>query len=637
MGKTNKENPLFAGEYHYGILVGSLSCFDIVSNTGLFFKWMHTTYPNIKDTVILEGYQCFIDLLIGMISEALRNSDGVGLNNHDIMFDRVLFHGVAPDKSQPTNNLGKLFVILQKRVEQIKETNEVTKFRRFVKEIKLNIISVFDEYVNSNTINSSPFSDEEGKLWCTRALVWMYLVNAQTGFPHAHIYNPLHSNLPDDIIEEGTPEFDLFEYRLYEKDTALCGFCYVLEYLLSKIFPNYLNSEMLTRLHTADTWKAVDLFFTDLNNDFFEERRDDYDYAWYFKIFKAKAPISEEILTPILEEYKIPYLSTTEELEQLFLWYDIGFLDATSTIFTGNVAFTVLLDGEVQNHRKQDNPEPIQIRVIKHPVPEGNYYSYAILLARYGWNTDMSGWILCYNCSTDFSGTGGYYNDLIQGKLEGYEDILEIKEYSIEESRFKRFCLERDVSYREDIIGQQLSELEYMKMVVDEYKMKTQELNMKLALLSNKEKTSRGLITELLTYYHTSKMPGVSADWNITHNSHQLDVIYSHTDNNAVIIECKHSDSIDLNEEFKKLARKIEASTMFKEKPEGVFYFYTRPKPETDILYNELMGKYRREGVVIHNYVVLSDLLKIGKSKPSVWNGKKLDKVNFLMEEKTGR
>lgn len=100
-----------------------------------------------------------------------------------------------------------------------------------------------------------------------------------------------------------------------------------------------------------------------------------------------------------------------------------------------------------------------------------------------------------------------------------------------------------------------------------------------------------------------------------------------------MIIECKYSDHIDLEDEFRKLAKKINECTIFGKKPDGVFYFYHRLRPKTEILYSQLMDQYRREGVVIQDYVVLSDVLKEGKSNQSIWNGKKLDKVNYLMKE----
>lgn len=633
MGEATIEKTEFTGEFDYSVLVGCLSCFDFVSDTGTFFKWLHATYPDIKDAVILDGYKYFIELFIGMIANSLKDSDGVNLNDHDIMFDRALSHGVAPDETQPINYLGKLFVILQKRVEEVKATVNTQQFRGLVKKINSEIISVFRNYVEANSINASPFSNEEGKLWCMRAFVWVFLVDIRSEVPQAHIFNPLHSSRPEDVIEEGTPEFDLLEYQLYEEDTILCGFCYVLEYLLNKIFPNYLNNEMLTRLHTAENWKAVDLFYSNLHNDFFTEGKEEYMWAWYFHIFNAQSPIQNEVLTPILQEYKEPQLSLTEQLEQIFLWYDIGFLDASSNSFTGHVTFTTLLDGIVKNRMAVSNPDPIQVRVIKHPTYDGNYYSYALLIERYGLNTDYSGWIVCYSCSTDFSGTGGYYNDVIQDKLEEYESMLEIKEYSVDEIQFKRFCLERDVSSKEDIIGQQLSELEYMKLVVSEYKEKIHGFNRDSKVLLDKIESARGLITELLTYYHKSQELTESIDWNVTQKSNELDVIYSVDDEKSMIIECKYSDHIDLEDEFRKLAKKINECTIFGKKPDGVFYFYHRLRPKTEILYSQLMDQYRREGVVIHNCVVISDMLKEGKYSKSIWNGKKLKKVDYLMNK----
>ena len=633
MGEATFEKTEFTGEFDYSVLVGCLSCFDFVSDTGTFFKWLHATYPDIKDAVILDGYKYVIDLFIGMIANSLKDSDGVNLNDHDIMFDRALFHGVAPDKTQPTNDLGKLFVILQKRVEEVKAAVNTQQFRGLVKKINSDIVSVFRNYVDSNSINASPFSSDEGKLWCMRAFVWVFLVNAQTGVPQAHIFNYLHSSLPDDIIEEGTPEFDLLEYQLYEEDTCLCGFCYVLEYLLSKIFPDYLNGEMLTRLHSAEDWNAVDLFYTNLHNDFFTEGEEEYMRGWYFHIFRAKSAISKEVLTPILQEYKEVPLSSREQLEQVFLWYDVGFLDASGAIFTGHAVFISLLDGEIQNRVKHTTPDPVQIRVIKHPTDDGNYYSYALLLGRYGLNTDYSGWIVCYSCSTDFSGTGGYHNALIQDKLEEYGSMLEIKECSVDDLLFKRFCLERNVSSSDDVVGQQRSELDYLKLVVSEHKEKNHRLERESEVLSDKMQSARGLITELLTYYQKSQELTDAIDWNVTQKSNELDVIYCVDGDKSVIIECKYSDRINLEDEFRKLSRKIKACTIFGKKPEGIFYFYHRPAPKTEILYSKLAAEYHREGVVIQDYVVLSDVLKEGKSNQSIWNGKKLDKVNYLMKE----
>ena len=623
--------------YGYNLLIGSIFCFNIVSDTSGFSKWMHDTYPDILPLAYLDGYKYFLELLIGLFADSFRYDDYLFLDDSDITLDRALFYGVPPDKIVPKNKVGKLFVVLKNRVFQMKSASTKQQFRESVKNIQSDIVTPFHKYTTENTENQSPYPDEVSIWWCARHVFHNYLSNMQNGIPLAHTVNPLRPTKGSRGVSTKIPVSHFRDSDFYDSEVLVRGYCYVFEYLIQKLFVGYLDEEKQIILQNAKRWKDVDYFFTSLLDEIDYQNGESYSRQWEMQAFRPRCSVPDDVIQPILNTFVPPSLSPLEELEQLFLWYEVGFLDASNVGFTGVGTFTSLLEGVVLRSKETGNQSPIQIRIICHPGESGSYYSYALLLEEYGFISDRSGWLVCYHCSNDFSYMGKLYDSKIREELLKHESKLEIIEYTYDALLFKRFCLERDVTYRDDVILKQSDELTHLHEILEIQNGKYEQLRQSCEDKQEKIKTALGLVTELLTYYHISRNPDCSVDWNITRNTKEMDVIYSYKENTPDgvrtrqrIIECKYSDHLDLNIEFKKLAEKIESASLG-EYAEGVFLFYQRLMPENTVLYQKLMKQYREKGIIIHDYIVLSDEINARCSKKSVWTGKNLDKVKDLM------
>lgn len=142
----------------------------------------------------------------------------------------------------------------------------------------------------------------------------------------------------------------------------------------------------------------------------------------------------------LLSDKEIPSLSQKEKLDEFFLWYQMSFLDsAKSQIFNGVSSFNSLLIGEIETRKKHENKEKLEIRRIKHPVgfTKGNDYSYAILIERFGtFFSDFSGWLVFFDCCTDYSGFGGTEYADAEDALKKYKKFINVEEISIDKQFF---------------------------------------------------------------------------------------------------------------------------------------------------------------------------------------------------------
>lgn len=103
--------------------------------------------------------------------------------------------------------------------------------------------------------------------------------------------------------------------------------------------------------------------------------------------------------------------SIQKMLEMKLLWYDVNVLDTQKlSIFNGVPAFLATIVGSTQLSRIFKVQSETAAKVFKHPTGRKGEsdYSYRILrrsLSSSG--TDYSGWLIFYDCATDYSGFGG--------------------------------------------------------------------------------------------------------------------------------------------------------------------------------------------------------------------------------------
>lgn len=614
------------GDLTFNILYGTLLCFDQLSDPTRFTKWMQKNYKNIPLSSLLDGYKLYISSIVGLFSRQISDDSLLGLTD-SIAFNRAIFNGTTPDKIPQTCEKAQLLYILQQRLQAMNNAKKFSEYKPFLSSLKKDVLSIFQKHFENNAYTDLPEPIEKYprilKQWVTEN----FFCDTSHGAPLGYVLSPLRSAL--EPLVEGTEAYDRYIYseEAQMMDPSIIGYAYVMEFLLNELFPGLLNEEIKEELHCSDKWDTIDHLFTYVDNFAFEKRREKYGRGSYMRPFKIEVPFPNKSLIKIIANATPSKLSLKEELHQKLLWYEVGLLDSTSAPFTGELAFSTLLQGAIQIRKKNKTDDPIQIRRFLHPnhMDNGNDYSYAILLERFGMFTDYSGWLVCYDCATDYSGMGGQYHDLIENTLEEYKSKLEIESMTIPKNKFFAFMIEVDVAPKgsdlEKIQGEFIeNNSTIIRLGNDNSSLKNKlershDLNNEL---TGKWTNLQGLSFELVTYYFiTQKYKIVSdfIDWNVSRGGNQIDVILKNEDT-MIFIECKVSLALKtVDKELKKFSNKIKDWNTPCQK-EGLFYVYDRPSQKVTDMYES--WRKTNTSINIRDFVVMSDLFNLDP----IWNGK---------------
>jgi len=122
-----------------------------------------------------------------------------------------------------------------------------------------------------------------------------------------------------------------------------------------------------------------------------------------------------------------------------------------NAIFNGVPAFVSTLIGSVELSRTFQSEEKVLVLRFKHPEWDSEYrYSYGILIPSFGSTgiTDYSGWLVFFDCATDFSGFGGSLHQDAETFIGRYLERgeIEVKEEVADIEMFKRYLAEKNVS-----------------------------------------------------------------------------------------------------------------------------------------------------------------------------------------------
>ncbi|MDO9522437.1 MAG: hypothetical protein Q7J08_01855 [Methanocorpusculum sp.] len=631
MVTTKNDSKLVLGPRGVNAIYGAIGCYDILSDAKSFTSWIDKKYPDINIDELLPGYLYCIGLIVGWFAKGICYDETFGLTS-DPAFDRAVFAGVPPEEMDRTCEKASLLYILSYDVKRIKSSKNFSKSRHPLNDLKRNVLDIFANHLKENAYSDFPNSKNELYSHLIEGTIWLYFSCIRgSGIPYAEAFTPLHSSKEEDVIIEGTPEWE--EYIKSDdygaKDTIIRGYCYSLEYLIDQLFPNILDTECLKYLHNTENWYEIQYIYDHLYGHIFLDLDNDHEKDWYLYSFKNDTKLSKESLSTIFDKLnKIPNKSLQEELDKVFLWYHVGFLDASAGPFSGMIAFRTLLIGAVTIKNQMKNPEQVQVRIFKHHCFKGYDYSYAILMEGYGSAMDYSGWIVFFDTDTDYSGTGGYYHQLIDNDIQRYMQYLNVVSFEVKKETFEKYVMGIDVATQNE---HSVSVIQRQDKEIARANQKVREIQKRLETTQDVLHSARGLIMELLTYYDLSRSPDTSKnlDWNIAQNKHEIDVTYVRNDGTVIFGECKVSaKTTDLDGEMKNLVNKMKDWKPKVGNKMGHFFFFDELSEKEVANYNKLKMKYSRGDVVIGEYDVLSE--KIYRDQN--WKSKARDKLDYILK-----
>ena len=303
------------------------------------------------------------------------------------------------------------------------------------------------------------------------------------------------------------------------------------------------SNEEKERLSKLKNWFALDRFFEIIQEEIIRPIEEGLKIksSLFDPLLIIEDTFSKNLFTAFLATDKIrepTYLEAQDgglmnkKLDHFFLWYDVDVLDPLKTgEFNGVPAFTTTLIGSVEKNRYVGRDEVVLVRRLKHPVEhvQGYDYSYSILIPAFGTISDYSGWLIFFDCATDYSGYGGSLYQEAEKFIKKFleEKKIELIELDVDIKIFKEYLEKKSVSHA--------------RLSISEIQRKTEDFIGDV----------KGIFFEYLFYNWLSEeccdkckeIPKC----NVSENGEQIDVI-TKTETDIRIFECKvnlHSDEID--------------------------------------------------------------------------------------------
>ncbi|MGB7533932.1 MAG: hypothetical protein WA977_13320 [Halobacteriota archaeon] len=330
-----------------------------------------------------------------------------------------------------------------------------------------------------------------------------------------------------------------------------------------------------TRLTKLKNWFALDMFFGKIQEGIIVplERQLGID-----PMFNPLLTITDRFNKSLVNEFlkreglgAPKYLKATNDkklkkkkLDYLFLWYGVNVLDTQRlTEFNGVPAFISTLIGNVELSRIFRSGEKVCVLRFKHPRfkhpvtgVQGYDYSYGILNQAFGsfGLTDYSGWLIFFDCATDYSGFGGSLRRHAEAFIEKFleDEKIEIKEDIVNKGIFKEYLAEKSTSSVFDKIKHMTPYGVYTELSISEIQRKTEDF-----IGNTKGKFFEYLFYNWLTEEKGDKYKDIKCD--VSENKEQIDV-RAETENEIHMFECKvnlHRDEI--TKTIDQIKRKVKA------------------------------------------------------------------------------
>jgi Predicted transcriptional regulator containing an HTH domain and an uncharacterized domain shared with the mammalian protein Schlafen len=332
------------------------------------------------------------------------------------------------------------------------------------------IYSLFDNILKTSVTRKKRFDKDKALNNATKLLVSVYFNDTSRGYP-------LGLNHPSIIG---------FNYdRTYLNDAYL-GYVYTLQYLWYNLLSNeeynnscikYLNrpedyfkknnEESSEWEESIKNWRILDKFFHTVNEQLVRSPESpEFDI---FDIFILKVT-NESHYNKFLNKNTVsePYylgnddpVSMQKLIDYYLLWFEFDYLYADKSYdFNGSLSLIPLLIGAVQLNKTTKSNEKILVKKFKHLAftsedqsSDVNKYDYSIgvLIYRFGYDSGDCGWIISFDCATDYSGHGGYELKRINECIGKYRDIINVEEHVIEKKSFLNYLDNKSVKSRLNI------------------------------------------------------------------------------------------------------------------------------------------------------------------------------------------
>jgi len=433
------------------VILSMLNILKIVTNIKEFEKWLREYHKRSLDRKLLEGYRFFVTTVFRCLIGQIELDSSLGLEE-DYTFFRARFKGV-PIQDVPNTCEKTIFI---KNLWKISKSLRKAKSWKDVKSNVSNLKELFELFEKLYNISylSLELDKKEALQIITKHYTYIFLNDTSRNIPNGYLSV---STIP-------TSESEEHYMKVFE------GYAITLEFLwfkllgkkvfensctknLHKAFEIFREKEKTEMLKYKD-WIALDCFFPKIENEIIKPIENKLKKDLIFEPLFLVNKVLKKIFQKFLRKYRIKepfYIRKRDEkeikkwLDYKLLWYDVEVLASTGAIFSGVPAFISILIGAVNLSK-----EKVYVKIFKHPEKgvNGYTYSYGILIPTFGSSglADYSGWLIFFDCATDFSGFGGSLYVQANTIIREFKDRLDVEEIEVDKTIFKNYLKERSVS-----------------------------------------------------------------------------------------------------------------------------------------------------------------------------------------------
>lgn len=437
-------------------ILSMLNILRIVTNIDEFEKWLKEYHKNTLDEKLLEGYRFFVTTIFRWLIEEIMGNSSLGVKEDYTLF-RAGWKGIymeyIPNTCEKTifvKNIWKVSKLLR-RAKGWKEIKRNTKNKKLEE-----VFELFDGLYNISYL-SLELNKEEAIRTVTTFYTYFLGKISKNGIPivpvpYIHVFIIPISKAEEYYIKafEGyaiTLEFLWFKLLGKEefKNSCVRNLHKAFEIFKEKAYKEIEFKPEMEKLRKYKDWIALDYFRPEIEKEILDPIENKLKIDLPFEPLFLVNSIPKEIFKEFLRKEGIeepPYMKSKNEeeikewLDSKLFWYKVEVLASTGEIFSGIHAFILILTGAVES---KENNEKVYVKVFKHPEKEGYNYSYGVLIPAFGGISDYSGWIIFFDCATDYSGFGGSLYAQAKIPIEQFKDSLDVEEIEVDKTTFKNY------------------------------------------------------------------------------------------------------------------------------------------------------------------------------------------------------
>ena len=488
-------------KFNDGLLV-SFYMLEKSSKITKFSTWFKSRNKNVELEIILPGYAFLIVSIIRLFMIDLNSNNGFDLSEDEI-YRRAVFKGVQlndlPNSCEKT--------IFMKRIRMFEKNISGQKTWKGL-ETWVNKMIRDLHYFKELIQKSIPLNEKLDKESLLKVLAAkrtaIFLCDTSRNIPHSVNLAPfVHGKISEQYLEKTFPgyvyglEFLWFsilgevefsnsfisnihnvlsndfepknQKLISEEELTLDRLDRLLKSLFEAKNEDYLGfkvkirrgapeeNKKLRATHPSNKWLRLDTYFQKIIDEIVSPMEAALNINIWINDYLILKDYNKENLRSLLDKSAVSepsYLSSNDKnsigkrLDLDFLWYDLNVLEGDS-LFNGVPAFGTILLGSSNFAQRINNTEGMDVIIIKHPQGDGkNNYSFAVLIPVMGSIYDASGWVVAFNCATDYSGNGSSnlkYAKLFIKLSNNYVNVR-AKEIPVDKDIFFKYIQEHSVS-----------------------------------------------------------------------------------------------------------------------------------------------------------------------------------------------